>query len=187
MLFAGLSILTVLPFYLTHSDSSSGLRAYAIYWEMNDTLFMLILSTVKFILGVSGHGVGYAQITARIVTAGILFMWIVWIVNREDQDPHETVRRFVLIIGALFLLNPTQFPWYALWMLPFLAVCPRDSLLILTALLPLYYLRFSLSARGMAEIFDKGIVWLEFAPVWLLLIWESYKGRRGPGTIPNLR
>jgi len=187
ILFAGLSIVMFLPFYLTHFDSGSGLRAYASYWEMNDTLFMLILWTVKFILGTNGHGVGNAQITARIVTAGILFMWILWIVKRDDQDPLETVRRFVLIIAALFLLNPTQFPWYALWMLPFLAVCPRASLLILTALLPLYYLRFYFSARGMAEIFDKGIVWLEFGPVWLLLVWEWYNGRRVAGTMPNLR
>lgn len=187
ILFAGLSIVMFLPFYLTHFDSGSGLRAYASYWEMNDTLFMLILWTVKFILGTNGHGVGNAQITARIVTAGILFMWILWIVKRDDQDPHETIRRFVLIIAALFLLSPTQFPWYALWMLPFLAVCPRASLLILTALLPLYYLRFYFNARGMAEIFDKGIVWLEFGPVWLLLVWEWYNGRRGAGTMPNLR
>ncbi len=187
MLFAGLSIIMVLPFYLTHSDSSSGLRAYARYWEMNDTLFMLILWAVKFIPGTNGHGVGCAQITARIVTAGILCLWIAWIVRREDQDPHEMVRRCVLIIAGLFLLNPTQFPWYALWMLPFLAACPRASLLALTALLPLYYVRFSFSARGMAEIFDKGIVWLEFGPVWLLLIWEWYKGRRGAGPMPNLR
>ncbi len=127
ILFAGLSIVMFLPFYLTHFDSSSGLRAYASGWEMNDTLFMLILWTVKFILGMNGEGVGNAQITARIVTAGILFIWILWLVKREDQDPHETVRRCVLIIAALFLLSPTQFPWYALWMLPFLAVCPRAS------------------------------------------------------------
>jgi alpha-1,6-mannosyltransferase len=187
ILFAGLSIVMFLPLYETHFDSGSGLRAYASYWEMNDTLFMVLLWTVKAILGMNGQGVGNAQITTRVVTAGILFMLIVWIVKRSDHDPRETVRRIVLIIAALFLLSPTQFPWYALWMLPFLAVCPRASLLILTALLPLYYVRFYLSARGMAEIFDKGIVWLEFGPVWLLLMWEWYSGRRGATTIPNLR
>ena len=187
ILFAGLSIVMFLPFFQTHFDSGSGLRAYATYWEMNDTLFMVILWTVKFILGMNGQDVGYAQTSARLITACILFMWIVWLVKRENQDPRETVKRCVLIIAALFLLSPTQFPWYALWMLPFLAVCPRASLLILTPLLPLYYVRFYLSARGMAEIFDKGIVWLEFGPVWLLLIWEWYNGRRGAGTIPNLR
>jgi alpha-1,6-mannosyltransferase len=187
ILFAGLSVVMVLPFYQAHFDSSSGLRAYASYWEMNDTLFMVILWAVKFILGVDGQDVGYAQITARVVTTGILFMVILWVVKRSNQDPPEMVRRCTLIIAALFLLSPTQFPWYALWMLPFLAICPRASLLILTALLPLYYVRFYLSARGMAEIFDKGIVWLEFGPVWLLLIWEWYTSRRGAGTMPNLR
>jgi hypothetical protein len=54
----------------------------------------------------------------------------------------------------------------------------------LTLLLPLYYLRYYFRARGMAHIHDQGIVWLEFVPVWLLLIWEWYKaeGRKSEGS-----
>ena len=41
--------------------------------------------------------------------------------------------------------------------------------IISTVLLPLYYLRFPLEAAGRPEIFDYGVVWLEWLPVWALL------------------
>jgi hypothetical protein len=78
-------------------------------------------------------------------------------------------------MSAFFLLSPTQFPWYYLWLVPFLALSPRASMLSLTATLPLYYLRFHFEYRGNVAPFDNGIVWLEFAPAFILLLWE---GRR---------
>ena len=58
------------------------------------------------------------------------------------------------------------------------------SLLLLTALLPLYYLRFYFDARDLVHIHDYGIVRLEFAPVWLLLLWEWL--RSGEGSLAPL-
>jgi hypothetical protein len=78
----------------------------------------------------------------------------------------------LLILAAVLLLSPTQFPWYYVWLVPFLTIRPRLSLLLLTALLPLYYLRFYFVARGNVAIFDLGIVWLEYLPVGWLLIRE---------------
>jgi hypothetical protein len=68
-------------------------------------------------------------------------------------------------------------------MLPFLAILPRISLLILTPLLSLYYLRFYLGPRGMIAIHDNGIVWVEFVPVWCLLVWEWYRRRQSKVTV----
>jgi hypothetical protein len=50
----------------------------------------------------------------------------------------------------------------------------------LTVLLPLYYLRFYLDFRDSAPLFDYGVVWLEYLPVWLLLVreWWSPGGAR---------
>ena len=59
-----------------------------------------------------------------------------------------------------------------------LAVAPRASLLLLSATLALYELRFYFDARGMAEVFDHGIVWLEYVPVWLLLVREAIADAR---------
>jgi hypothetical protein len=96
--------------------------------------------------------------------------------KNDNPHPHEISRRYLLVITALYLLSPTQFPWYYLWILPILAIHPRSSLLLLTALLPLYYLRYYFVAKGMVHVHDHFIVWLEFAPVWGLLIWEWRRG-----------
>ncbi|HWQ34981.1 MAG TPA: hypothetical protein VNQ79_19205 [Blastocatellia bacterium] len=63
--------------------------------------------------------------------------------------------------------------------MPLLALRPRWSLLWLTALLPLYYLRFYFSARSRVAVFDHGIVWLEYVPVWWLLAREWLRAWRG--------
>jgi hypothetical protein len=83
-----------------------------------------------------------------------------------------------LVIAALFLLSPTQFPWYYVWLAPFLALCPSFALLALTAALPLYYLRFYFDARDQVALFDYGIVWLEYLPIMALLIVEWIAMRR---------
>jgi hypothetical protein len=84
-------------------------------------------------------------------------------------------RRCLMAIAALFLLSPTQFPWYYTWMLPLLAVSPRLSLLLLTFLLPLYYLRFYFVSLDNVGLFDNWLVWIEYVPVWILLVGESLR------------
>ena len=46
--------------------------------------------------------------------------------------------------------------------------------------LPLYYLRPWFTHNGMAAWFDHGVVWLEFGPVWLLLLRQALKPGRRP-------
>jgi hypothetical protein len=144
---------------------------------MNDALFMLLLWSVERIKNLMGFGAASAQIVTRAFVAVILVLVTAILVKRDDHRPAMIARRFLYFIAALYLLSPTQFPWYWIWMLPFLALQPRTSLLLFTALLPLYYLRFHFVGRDMVEVHDNGIVWLEFVPVWCLLVWEWYKGR----------
>ncbi|MFP4193208.1 MAG: hypothetical protein ACLFU6_14195, partial [Candidatus Hydrogenedentota bacterium] len=91
------------------------------------------------------------------------------------QTPRILCERALWIIAALFLLSPTQFPWYWTWMLPLLAIRPSPGLLILTATLPLYYLRFPMRELGYTAWFDHGVVWLEFGPALVLLMWEAWR------------
>jgi hypothetical protein len=177
LVFACLAIFMFLPVCLAGFDSASGFKAYGTYWEMNDALFMLILWAVQLLIKAASFDAGYAQLLARVVAAGILVGWTAWLVRKNESDPAVISRRFLFVIAALFMLSPTQFPWYYLWMVPFLAIVPRSSLLLLTALLPLYYARFYFAAKGMVSVHDNGIVWIEFVPVWCLLIWEWHKER----------
>jgi len=178
LIFGCISIGVLLPFLLSGLGLGSGFVAYQRSWEMNDALFMVILWVAQHMQELLNTHAFSAQRLARALVAAILCVWTFWVVRKADDDPLETSRRFLLVVAALFLLSPTQFPWYSLWLLPFLTIHARTSLLLLTPLLSLYYLRPYFSARGMAGIHDNGIVWLEFVPVWILLVWEYFKRRR---------
>lgn len=174
-----LSAAMLFPIYQGGLDHSSGFRAYKTSWEMNDALFMLLLWGAKFLVKTFDFDFWNSQMLARVSISIILLGWTLGIIRKNDSEPTETARRCLMVIAALFLLSPTQFPWYYLWMLPFLGCYPQSGLLLLTVLLPLYYLRFYLDARGLVKIHDYGIVWLEFVPVWWLIVRDWLRGRIG--------
>ena len=119
----------------------------------------------------------HAGILARLAVVAALAALVAWQCRAPADTAEALCGRVLAVVAALFLLGPTAYPWYYVWMAPFLAVTPRFSLLALSALLPLYYLRFHFDARGAPEVFDHGIVWLEYLPVWALLVWELARDR----------
>jgi hypothetical protein len=180
-----LSAAMFVPIYAGGLDNESGFTAYGKRWEMNDSLYMLFHWSSKFLMKAAGLHTGNAQLVARVVVLLLLALWIGWLARDKAADGVDLCEKCLYVVAAVFLLSPTQFPWYFIWILPFLAISPRPSLLLLTALLPLYYLRFYFDARDNVAVFDYGIVWLEFAPVWFLLIWEWHKGRRQRASLPS--
>jgi len=178
LIFSVLAAGLFLPYMLTGLDPASGLTAYRRYWEMNDALFMAILWTAKWGLQEFARSTAPAQTVARGLVFALMAGWTLWVVRKEDGDLHETIRRCLLVSGGLFLLSPTQFPWYFVWLLPFLTIVPNRALLLYTVLLPVYYLRFYFEARGRAELFDNGVVWLEHLPVLGWIVWMWLKSKR---------
>jgi hypothetical protein len=178
-IFVLVSVLTLLPMYIGGLDSRSGFVAYSRYWEMNDSLYMLLFWAVQYVKVLFEIPFASAHIITRAIIVLVLAAIVGFLVRNNTSSPLEMCRRCLWVITALYLFSPTQFPWYSLWILPFLAVQPQTSLLLLTALLPLYYLRFYFAARGLVELHDMGIVWIEFVPVWCLLLWEWFQGRKG--------
>lgn len=165
--------------------ASSGFAAYAGRWEMNDALFMGLLYGVRHLaacLGLSGSAAGIARGTTLVLLAA----WLLWLARRPVTSAADLSERMLLIVAGLFLLSPTQFPWYGLWMLPLLVVRPRRSLLLLMVFLSLYHLRFYCDARDRVYVFDDGLVWLEYIPVWGLLLWESLQGQARAGHPPEV-
>ncbi len=164
------------PVYQSGFDSSSGFTAYARSWEMNDALFMALLWGIEafrdILNALTGEGLGIAIMTdsqtwARGTAGLVLCLWSYWVLSKRPRPVTESA---LLILSALFFLSPAQFPWYYWWVLPFLAMHPRPPLLLLSVLLSLYYLRFHFKALGQVELFDSGVVWLEYLPVWAWLI-----------------
>ncbi len=173
----------------------SGFVAYGTRWEMNDALFMIFPWSIKRIAGLLGWELegGTAHRGGKLIIMAILatvVLWASWRTFRAEGYsgrslgawPEEKKTRWcnglLWIVATLFLLSPTQFPWYYLWVLPLLALTPNRALLGLTAMLPLYYLRFYYNAHGEVDFFHYRIVWIEYAPIWGLLLFDAWKSWR---------
>lgn len=169
LLFAVVAGLSAAPFLMTGYDDSSGLRAYASGWQMNDSIFLVIHAAAG--LASAEH----AHLTARLIVAALLIGWVAWLCRVPADSGRALCERALWAVAALFLLSPTQFPWYWAWLAPLLAVRPSPGLLILTATLPLYYLRFPMRELGLAAWFDYGVVWIQFGPAFALLAWEAWR------------
>jgi hypothetical protein len=176
LLFILLTLLIFMPVFRAGLGESSGFEMYGRSWEMNDAFYMTIFWISKFFLGIIGESGEHAHLIARIIVVMLIIMTAVRINWKKPENPQEITDRFFLMAAAVFLISPTQFPWYYSWLLPFLVMRPRFSLLLLTILLPLYYLRFYLESRELVHWFDYGIVWVEHVPVWVMLILEWRKG-----------
>lgn len=177
LVFALTALIILGPFTLVATGPDSGLVAYGQKWEMNDALFMTLSWGVLPLARLAGGTAETARLVTRVMVGMLLFGWVVWLAFRENGKPSDLYEKCLLAVAALFLLSPTQFPWYAVWFIPFLALRPRPSLLLLSVLLFLYYLRFYFAGIERTALFDYGIVYLEFLPVWGLLIWEWMRSR----------
>lgn len=165
-------LLFALPIIQGRLDSTSGFVAYAQRWQMNDSAYNLIHAMTDRL------SPNHAHLLARLLIAGLLAAIMMYCIRRLSPDFGGFCNSTLAITLALFLLSPTQFPWYYLWVLPLLVLKPLWSVLALTLMLPLYYLRFPLDAMGYAKWFDNGVVWIEFVPIWLLLAWELWYLKR---------
>jgi hypothetical protein len=135
---------------------------------------MIILWAAKSLVQLMGMQISQGQLLARGYCSLSITLWVVFLTRRQTGGGLDLFDKSLLAIAAVFLLSPAQFPWYYVWIVPLLALRPRASLLLLTPLLPLYYLRPYFSARGDVTTFDNGFVWLEYLPVWALIVREFY-------------
>ena len=180
--FAATTTLLLAPMAATRMlGGSSGLLAYSARWEMNDALFMIFPWTLDRFTSLTGHEWTRGELHrgGKAIAACLLLLIVACICRNIAATKAEGTERkrhfaalFLMLVAALFLLSPTQFPWYFTWLAPLLVLVPSRGLLLLTFTLPLYYLKFYLEARGQVQLFHHGVVWLEYLPVWLLLLWD---------------
>jgi hypothetical protein len=124
-----------------------------------------------------GLDAGSAGLAARLVVALLLGALAGGLCLKPITGTDDLIGRASLLVGALVLLSPAQFPWYAVWFAPFLAFRPWVGFLVLTATAPLYYMSFYLTAAGEPELFRRYVVWLIWVPVWTALAIEAFRHR----------
>jgi len=160
--FGAICSLMAWPILAAGLGETSGFTAYSEQWVNNSGAFGLIEYACGWLIGADD-----APAAARLASTALVGLCAIAAAWCPPNDSAKLANRAALVTAMVFMLSPTQFPWYYVWLLPLLAVAPRWSLLAYTPLLSLYYW------QGGGTI----ALWLQHAPVWFVLIIELTRGR----------
>jgi len=150
-----------LPLLFVSHGESSGFLAYGRSWQNNDGYFRAGIWLTERVLTLPGIEAWHSHAIMRLTSAALLGVVVLWQLRSKPTDAMELIARCLFIVGTIFMLSPTQFPWYWLWCLPLLTLRPSLPLLLYVALLPIYYVQDQL-VYPLSH-------WLQHAPVWILL------------------
>jgi len=158
---------TLLPLLATANAPDAGLNAYATGWLVNNAP----LAWVRAVFGP-----GLVEVLRPLL--GLAAAVVALAVARPPPGEPAALIRGALIVGAAtFYLSPAQFPWYAVWFLPFAAALGCRALLLPAVLLPLYYLFFALlETPGHRVFLAQGIAAVHVLGVLVMLIWSRRRG-----------
>ncbi|MGF1607078.1 MAG: glycosyltransferase 87 family protein [Rhodothalassiaceae bacterium] len=165
-----LALVMVLPQIIALSETS-GLSVYARSWQTNALLFPLGVEALSLLLPDDQAGLAMRLLVALAVS-GLALM----LARLPDAAPETLARGCALVIAALLLLGPTAYPWYALWLMPFVLLWRHPALWLMTLVLPLYYLRFPLSEEELSALFQWLVVPAQVGPVLAgLMLWRPVR------------
>ncbi len=144
----------------------AGLSAYGLRWEAFSFVYVWIEKFPRDFLGLAmDEGPTDPRVLAR---SFVLLLWVgfgVWTYGRTRSVLRATTR----LIAAFLVLTPTLHPWYLAWMVPFLALRPRESWLWVVFVAPLLYVtraNWVLSGDAIAPDW----LWLAVALPFLVLL-----------------
>ncbi|WP_162933049.1 glycosyltransferase 87 family protein [Roseovarius sp. EL26] len=174
-------ILTMIFWPVVHSglDQSSGFVAFASDWRASSSAYLVAEA------GTRVFAPTITPILARLLLMVIGMVGMIWLCRIPTQNPQETFSRFAMAIALLYLLLPSQTPWYFLWVAPFLCTVPIRGLVLAGALVPLHYLYFYFAPLELEAYYHTGVVWLIWLPVWALLLHDTVRNR-SPVSSPGL-
>ncbi|MEM9294321.1 MAG: hypothetical protein AAGA57_00830 [Planctomycetota bacterium] len=174
----------------------AGLAAYAERWRFNDALFSLFYDHYEREIGdtdklqpkVKSASRRAVAVTMFCVLGACLLLPGVWprprkaakgdamavrgVESARQRAGLAVSRRWTIATAALFMLSPTQLPWYAVWMAPMLVVTPSVGLWVYAATLPLYYLW--LHPDPPWGLTPEASPWVQSGVVWGVLAVEGF-------------
>ena len=162
-------------------ESAAGVRVYGESWQTNAFLFDWLVKGL-YVLPFSMDTELIARLLVALSVSAIALYPICRICkNAGLKNTESSAEQFILhslwVTAALFLLSPTGYPWYILWFVGFLVFRLNPALLLLTATLPLYDLRYYLAAIDQEIFWGPLNIAVQFLPICLLLIWQGYRIR----------
>ncbi len=139
----------------------AGLNAYSSDWQTHAFLFSLLQEILSLFTETPGSMARLSvALSVSALTAGLALRFA----HKSDHLPVLVT----IVIAALLFLSPTGYPWYLIWLAPFLCFVPNLGLRALMFTAPFYWLRFPLGDDAL--LYQWVIVPIAFgAPLLILL------------------
>jgi len=160
--FAGIVIILFIPVLLSKLDDTLGFLKYAGKWINNAAVYSIFQWIVQETISLFQLSISCLSCINRWGIIIIYLVIIAIILRKTQENKLVFFYKALLIVAVLYLISPTQFPWYYTWMVPLLAIRPKASLLLYPLLLPLYQLNY----------LSDYIIYIEHIPVLILFILE---------------
>ncbi|MCZ6702728.1 MAG: hypothetical protein O6940_06760 [Ignavibacteria bacterium] len=164
--YAGLFITIVLvlfvPVLLSSLDESLGFIKYAGKWINNAAFYTIFKWLIQETISLLSINISCISCINRW---GIVILFLIttyFIIRKVPQDQIHFYKKALLIVAIMYLISPTQFPWYYTWIVLLLVIRPMVSLLLYPLMLPLYQLTY------LADY----IIYIEHIPILLLFLLE---------------
>jgi hypothetical protein len=164
-------VVTCVIFYLPFAVSAGpevfgSLWEYLGNWQYNASIFFLLKNFIS-------------EELARQLCGG-LFLLVVALVTFYKRSRFQPLERMAALFGTYVILTPSLFPWYLVWIVPFLIYRLRLSFLILTGTVFLpYYVLIGYYNEGQWPNANHFII-AEYVPFYLILIYELIRQIRKP-------
>ncbi|MEO7720092.1 MAG: hypothetical protein ABIY70_28215, partial [Capsulimonas sp.] len=159
-----------LPLLFCLPEFLHGMQQYLKTVHVNSGLFQWSDMALKHITR------AHYQIAAILSDIAIIAIAL-WSVRRPVNTDQELMRRSFIVLSATLMVVPTLFPWYLVWVTPFLCLIgrrPSWALVLLVFLIGLLYTYYiSIQFHWWTPV-------LEYAPFYLVLAWEylTWRNRR---------
>ena len=148
--------------------------------DFNGSIFPAFVGLMTM-MGVFANPGFAAQVLTYVVYLGILLGVFFWSRNMMNQGSDVLKISFVLI-GSLLLLNRAFFPWYVIWVVPFLAFFSSPSWLLLSGTIFMGYMKYNSFPPPSYETVSPQtsllIDLVQYVPFYIILAFELFKNYR---------
>jgi alpha-1,6-mannosyltransferase len=159
---SGIIIIILFPIIITKLDNSLGFITYSKNWTNNESVFRLINIFIKQLINIFQIDYHCSLCATRWIVILFLTGVVIYLLKSKEKKNYDFVLKLFYLVAIMYLISPTQFPWYYTWILVILVLQPRLSFVIYTIFLPLYQLKYLLPT----------LVWVEHIPIIILFVLE---------------
>ena len=150
--FAGILALLIIPILLAGLNSHSGFAAFGGQWQASSATYLVAEMIADWIWPYQLDEVLKIPQVARLLIVVALLVAIAGICFKRASSDEALITQMFLITACIYLLSPSQTPWYFLWIIPLACIYPSPALLLAGATMVLHYSFFHFSVRGDGRI-----------------------------------